>query len=156
MSLTTWAAIALMQLLVADADAKSVMTATCDEPKGPRVDYGGFPAQKSGQPLNHSWDSFTGVYPAFIIDDADPKRLTYVFGNTKAGGDLGAKPARAAIVIVGTDEMISAVDVGSNSVAIFTLYPKAGVGFFTYHEAQRLAGGDATAVTYIARCSFAT
>ena len=141
---------------VASVPAKPIITIYCEEPEGPRIDVGGLPAKKSGKELNFSSDGFTGVHPTFIIDDTSTDTLTYLFDNTLPATvqGLSHKPARSAQVLTLNPQMITAIDYGRNMIAVFSLYPEAGFGFFTYHEVQPLGGADAKAVTYVSKCTF--
>jgi len=136
--------------------AKPFITAVCDEPKGPRIDVGGWLAEKNGQRIYQYEDSFTGVFPTFILDDTDLKHLTYVFGNTKPAEALGVRPrgARQAYILNLSSELITAIEVASEEIAVFSLYPASGFGFFTYHESKPIGGADAKAVTFVAECKF--
>lgn len=140
----------------APVPAKPFITIFCEEPEGPRIDVGGLPAKKSGKQLNFSSDGFTDVHPTFIIDDTSTDTLTYLFDNTQPATVLGLnhKPARSAHVLTLNPQMISAIDYGRNMIAVFSLYPEVGFGFFTYHEVQPLGGADAKAVTYVSKCTF--
>ncbi|WP_150785601.1 hypothetical protein [Pseudomonas fluorescens] len=148
----------VLGLLAGPALAKPVVTAICDEPKGPRIDVGGWLAEKNGKRINQIEDSFTGVFPTFILDDTDLKRITYVFGNTRSAEGLGvsARGAQQAHVLSLSGELITAVQVAANGIAIFSLYPASGFGFFTYHESNPIGGAEAKAVTFVSKCEFST
>lgn len=138
------------------AFAKPFVTVVCDEPKGPRIDVGGWLAEKSGKRINQIEDSFTGVSPTFILDDKDLGHLIYLFGNTKPADQFGvpARGARQASVLNLSEKLITAAEVSSDGIAVFSLYPAAGFGFFTFHEADPLGGADAKAVTFVSECKF--
>ena len=144
-------------MLVMPAQSKPIITAVCEEPAGPRIDFGGPAARQSGKPLNFSNDSFTGVNPTFIIDDSNLNSLTYIFGNTKpaTGPALSQRAARLAHIVVLNNNLVSAIETTEDAVALFSLYPVIGLGFFTFHEAKPLNGANAKAVTFVSKCSFA-
>ena len=146
----------VMALMAGSSLAKPFFTVVCDEPKGPRVDVGGWLAEKSGKRINQIEDSYTGVFPAFILDDADLKHLTYVFGNTKSAKGLGVPTpgAQQAYVLNLSGDLITAVKLTEDGVAVFSLYPASGFGFFTFHESNPIGGADAKAVTFVSECEF--
>lgn len=127
------------------------LTAVCDQPLGTRLDLVG-PTIKSGD------DSFTGVQPVFIIDEAKPDVLTVVWGATKSVRDGGVPTsALEATIISRTATKITAVridDAEYGVVHMYSLYPNKGLVFFTQHRYLNAAGGVPTASTYYARCQF--
>lgn len=153
--------VALLSTLVvvtfaASVQAKPFLTVICEEPEGPRIDYGGLPAQKSGKQLNLSQDGYSGVSPTFVIDDTSLDALTYLFDNSKSAIDAGMshRSARSARVLTLSGQMISAVEYGENSIAVFSLFPAIGVGFFTFHDLSPIGGADAKAATFVSKCTF--
>jgi hypothetical protein len=145
-----------MVLMAGPGLTKPFLTVVCDEPKGPRVDVGGWLAEKNGKRINQIEDSFTGVFPTFILDDTDLDHLLYLFGNTKSAEEFGIpiRGPRQARVLNLSAKLITAVETSSDGIAVFSLYPASGVGFFTYHEADPLGGADAKAVTFVSECNF--
>src|SRR5690242_11827132 len=94
---------ALPAFLLGVSPPKPILTAVCDEPSGVRIDL-------VGQAIKKSDDSFTGVKPVFIIDDAKPGTLTVVWGPTQAVQDAGVPtPAVEAHVISQISTKITAV-----------------------------------------------
>lgn len=142
---------ALPALLAVLAHRAPTLTAVCEDPSGVRVDLMG-PTIKRGD------DSFTGVKPVFIIDDAKPGVLTIVWGPTKAVQDAGVPtPAIEAQIISQIDTKITAVridDAEYGVVHLYSLYPGKGLVFFTQHRYLNAAGGVPTASTYYANCRF--
>lgn len=152
-------ALSFVTVLLAESTlANPIVTAICDEPKGPRIDVGGWLQKKTGNRINQIEDSFTDVFPTFILDDADLEHLTYVFGNTKSAKGLGisARGAQKARVLNLSGELITAISVAENGVSVFSLYPASGFGFFTYHESNPMGGAVAKAVTFVSECEFST
>jgi len=145
------AAAALPALVLVLAHRSPILTAVCDEPSGVRVDL-------VGQTLKKGDDSFTGVKPVFISDDAKPDVLTVVWGPTKAVQDAAVPtPAIEAQVISRIDAKITAVridDAEYGVVHMYSLYPEKGLVFFTQHRYLTAAGGVPTASTFYAKCRF--
>ncbi|WP_353741370.1 hypothetical protein WHX55_22635 [Pseudomonas fluorescens] len=154
---TAFLGLCLSLAIVSYAESKPFLTVVCDPPVGVRIDVGGLPAQKSGNPFNFSEDSFTGVNPTFIVDDTDLNTLTYMFGNTKpeTGPALSQRSARSAHIIALSSTMISATETTEDAIAVFSLYSTLKLGFFTFHVANPGGGADAKAMTFVAKCSFA-
>jgi hypothetical protein len=142
---------ALPTLLFAVAHRAPVLTAVCEEPSGVRVDL-------VGQTIKKGDDSFTGVKPVFIIDDAKPGILTLVWGPTKSVQDAGApSPAVEAQIVSQIDTKITAVRIDDPEygvVHMYSLYPDKGLVFFTQHRYLNAAGGVPTASTFYTRCRF--
>lgn len=146
----------LLFMITMPIHGKTLMTAVCQEPSGQRMDFGGLLAKQTGKDLNFSTDGFTDVNPIFRIDDTDQKKLAYLFANTKGSAEFGIaqRGFRSAYIVLASVDVISAIETSADTIAIFSLYPRAGVGFFTYHEANPISGADAKSVTFFAKCSF--
>ncbi len=152
-----WYVVAVLSCMLSiQLYAKPILTAVCQEPSGPRIDIGGLIAQQAGKDMKISTDGFTGVTPIFVIDDTDPQKLRYLFDNTKGATDLGIarRATRSAVIVLQNTDMISSVETSSDTIAVFSLYPKAGVGFLTYHESNAIGGADAKSVTFVTKCQF--
>jgi len=144
-------AAALSGFLLALSPRSPILTAVCDEPAGVRLDL-------VGQTIKKGDDSFTGVKPDFMLDDAKPGILTVVWGPTKALQDAGVPtPAIEARVISQIETKITAVRVDDPEygvVHMYSLYPEKGLVFFTQHRYLNAAGGVPTTSTYYASCRF--
>lgn len=131
--------------------SKPILTALCDQPLGVRLDM-------VDTTLKRSDDSFTGVNPVIIIDDAKPDVLTVVWGATKPVRDAGVPTsALEAQIISRTPTKITAVgidDVQNGAVQLYSLYPDKGLVYFTQHRYLNTAGGVPNAVTFYAKCQF--
>lgn len=140
------------------ATAARVLTVTCDEPSGPRIDYQRL--QKSSPlKLERSEDRSTGVKPLFIIDSDQPNVLTYLWGpTTKYGDPPSPTPAERATIVIHTADMISAIQVdGERSVSVFTLLPKLEFGAFYFHASTPypIVGREWFETwTFTAKCKF--
>ena len=133
------------------SNAKPVLTATCGEPVGTRYD------QVNGEVVSKA-DGFTGVAPIFILDDENPKKLTFVWGPAAwARDELKLKAnAQEAVVISITSDKITAVRVeGEGVTQMYSLYPGKGLVFFTQHRyiAPHM-GGVPTTSSFYAKCAF--
>ena len=158
----------ILQVLVClfigeDAWAKPLFTATCEEPHGPRIDYGeelftnaGTAASSLKRELKHGDDSFSGVRPVFIVND--DKSMTVLWGDTQAPGlpeDL-RRPQRAevAIIIHQSEEQITAVvQLGKSSVWLYSLYPQLGYGLYT-RNAHHVIGHHLVGSMMYSKCQF--
>ena len=132
------------------AQARPIMTVTCTEPTGPRVDfYGGRFEEKQ--------DGFVGVKPMFIFNDDKPKLATVIFGPTATAKELGVKDAGAfeAAVVVQNSEQISLVaSTGTHIAQMYSLFPKKGIGYFTLHKHVPFQDGVASTATLVSKCEF--
>ena len=142
----------LLVLLAVSLDAASapVVTITCHEPLGQRRTYG---VQLNERNLNPSVnphfvmseDGYTGTHPIFIIDSANQKIMTFVWGDTilaepgkKAARDLGVTvPATSAkeatLIKFERDEIIALYSTGTpgSGLSMFSFFPKLGIGYFS-------------------------
>ena len=121
-------------------EAKPLFTATCEEPQGPRVDYGhellldpGTFTSDSPRQLKLGNDSFSGVRPVFIVND--DKSMTVLWGDQKSIGlpdDLiRENRAEHALIVSESEEQITAIQIGNSSVWLYSLYPRLGYGLST-------------------------
>ena len=150
------ALLVIVQALIAtQAMAEPVLTAVCDEPSGPRIDYYASRDKSLPPKLERSEDRITGVNPTFIIDSDQPKVVTYVIGHTKKFGDPPPFGAQRADIVIHTDEMISAVKVGRGWITVVTLLPNLGLVAFTDHYDTTFLGERFVAKTFTAKCKFA-
>ena len=122
------------------AQAQSILTVTCQPPKGSRVDYkisredwlAQRDASQSRLELETGEDSFTGVNPIFLVDRRKPERMTVIWGDTKVEGipeELTRPPeAKEFPVVHSSEDQITAVEAYGNGVWVYSLYPKLGFG----------------------------
>lgn len=142
--------LATTQLLQSTGVARPVLTVSCTEPAGSRIDhYGGKFVE--GQ------DGFTGVLPVFIFDDANRSQATVVFGPTRPAVSAGVRDTGAyeATVLVNTPEQITLMaSTGTHIAQMYSLYPKAGLAYFTLHKHLPVQGGVASTATMVSKCEF--
>lgn len=152
--------ISLWFVVPAAVVAAPIFTAVCDEPKGPRIDFGRYPVTAPEPELRRTEDSYTGVKPVFLIDSDSPQILTYVWGHSEKsvsppGVSLPPTEAKQSAIVVRSPDFISAVErYGDHRVSVFSLYLKLGLGVFTDHTYTDVLGPYAKAVTFTSRCQF--
>ncbi|MEA2627343.1 MAG: hypothetical protein QOD06_3388 [Candidatus Binatota bacterium] len=165
-------------ILVASSSAVAspLLTITCHEPKGQRVEYGVFPeeymdAKGNGKPLptprrRESADGYSGVHPTFIVDSVRPKSMTVLWGDSAkfdapkaAAKSLGvpvpAPSAREATILLFSDDQISAIEVGAQNVGVHSFFPKLGTAYFTNHANIHFGSDWSESVSLFAVCEFA-
>ena len=144
-------------VLVVDVEAGSVLTATCESPKGLRIDYGMDIQTLDPNKLEFSQDSFTGVKPVFIVD-GDKKTMLVIWGNTEPPGipEALVRPpgAKEYAIVHWSLDQITAVESNSNGVWVYSLYPKLRYGIFT-RQTHWTGGGHLIGVVYHSKCRFA-
>ncbi|WP_144173558.1 hypothetical protein [Pseudomonas sp. Kh13] len=130
---------------------KPLVTIICEEPAGSRIDID----RTATKWFKVAEDSFTGVHPTFILDDSDVAHITYFFNNTRPAIDLGIanRGARTAQIVSISSTMLSAIETLTDQVAVFTIYPVVGLGFFTFHDLNPIGGGDARSATFTSKCT---
>ncbi|MCZ6624410.1 MAG: hypothetical protein O7B35_09325 [Deltaproteobacteria bacterium] len=90
--------IIFMTLLIAAlAEAKPVLTVTCNSPKGTRFDYG-TGQFGTGMKVETNKDGYRGVTPVFVIDDAKPNKMLVIWGESKTLGPAAETKAAEAII----------------------------------------------------------
>src|SRR5262245_30294983 len=126
--------VALMILLMpSPALTEPILTITCHEPKGKRMEYGVFlheyldaKLKKKAPPkprLHTVDDGYTGVTVPFMIDSATPDKMTYVWGDTaefeplkqaarQFGTPVPPPTAKQADIIVFNEDLISTIEKG--------------------------------------------
>ncbi len=156
-----------IMLLATTSHAKPFLTATCEEPRGPRIDYGApLLGDQSIRNLEESEDGFSDINPVFIIDDQDTQSLTVLWGNIKPFEDArkAAPPelkniippleAKQYPIVFFSADQISAVDVTSNGIWAFSLFPKLKYGIYS-RVTHRVIGAHILGALYHSRCDFA-
>ena len=147
------------------AQAQSILTVTCQPPKGSRVNYGIPPedwlaqrdARQSRFELETSEDSFTGVNPTFLVNRQKPERMTVIWGDTKVEGlpeELMRTPeAKEFPIVHSSEDQITAVEAYSNGVWVYSLYPKLGFGVFT-RQTHYTGVEHAIGAVFYSKCRF--
>ena len=134
------------------AQARPVMTVTCNEPNGQRVDF-------YDRKFEEKQDGFAGVKPMFIFNDDKPSSAVVIFGPAAGVKELGLKDTGAfeAVVVVRNSEQITLVaSTGTHIAQMYSLFPKKGIGYFTLHKYLPFQDGIASTATLISKCEFAT
>lgn len=155
--------------------AAPLLTITCHEPKGRRVEYGVFPeeyvdakvkAKAVPKPtLREDADGYSGVHPTFIIDSLRPKSMTVLWGDSaqfdEAKGaarslSIPVQPpaAREATILLFSDDQISAIEVGPQNVAVHSFFPKLGTAYFSNHANLHFGGSWSESQSLSAPCEF--
>jgi hypothetical protein len=167
----------MILLMPSPALTEPILTITCHEPKGKRMEYGVFlyeyfdaKIKKKAPPkprLRTGDDGYTGVTPTFMIDSATPDKMTYVWGDTaefepykqaarQFGLQVPAPAAQQAVIMVLNEDLISTFEKGPRYVWVNSFFPKLGVAYFVQHEYRELESvAWNTQISLFARCEFA-
>lgn len=146
---------ALLLLTPATSHAE-IVTATCYEPRGPRVDY------INGK-TSEERDGYSNSNPTFFFTSSDSKHLIESWQAALPFPELIKRPrvdeiappsVSKSIIIHRTDSVIHAVSKEGREAFTTTLYLKDGFGIFTRIrvEAGGLPGNPMGAI-YTAKCS---
>lgn len=133
-------ALAVAECIGGVTEAKPLLTATCEAPQGPRVDYGqellpdpGTFTSDSPRQLKLGNDSFSGVRPIFIVND--DRSMTVLWGDHKPiglpDGIIRENRAEHALIVSESEEQITAIQIGNSSIWLYSLYPRLGYGLYT-------------------------
>ncbi|MDO9213333.1 MAG: hypothetical protein Q7U23_05805 [Methylococcales bacterium] len=130
------------------AQARTVMTITCNEPNGTRTDFyqGKFQEEQDG---------FAGVTPKFIFDDTKPQLATALYQPAAAAKEMGFRESVVFKIIVQTTEQITMVATPNdkNVVQMYSIFPKQGIGYFSIHRYMAVKDGEASTATLLAKCN---
>lgn len=139
-----------LTLACCSAQARPVMTITCNEPNGTRTDF------YEGE-FQEEQDGFAGVTPTFIFDDKKPQLATVIFKPSGLAKAMGLKDSSAFNIIVQNSDQITLVEATDTNLAqMYTLFPKKGIGYFTLHKYTAGRDGEASTGTLIAKCNVLT
>jgi hypothetical protein len=169
----------MILLMPSPALTEPILTITCHEPKGKRMEYGVFlyeyydaKIKKQTLPkprLRTMDDGYTGLTIPFIIDSAAPNKMTYVWGET-AEVESYRKDARRlgipvpppivreqqADIMVFNEDLISTLEKGPRYMWVNSFFPKLGVAYFAQHEYGEFESAAwNTQISLFARCEFA-
>ncbi len=150
--------IILMAVLLDCVALGKTLTVVCEEPRGPRVDYGALdpltPFTKE-YTLELGEDRATGVNPVFVIDLTDRKSMTVIWGDTKTLPEAIARPPQAKVfpIVHYSDDQISAINSYSGGVWVFSLFHKLGFGIFT-RQSHYTFDGNAHGEVFYSKCQF--
>lgn len=135
------------------------VTVSCESPVGPRVDYGPGPGSETDENvLEMSEDSFTAVEPLFILDTELRSEMKVIWGSTRPKGvspDI-IPPVKAQNypIVFWSHERIVAIDNGSSSVWVFSLYPQLEYGIFSRQKLGGILRATATGSIMHSKCKF--
>ncbi len=170
--------VGIMILLVpSPALTEPILTITCHEPKGKRMEYGVFPNEhidamvKKKAPPKPRFrtvdDGYTGLTATFIVDSAAPDKMTYIWGDTaefepykdtarQVGIEVPPTPTRQAAIILFTEDQISTVEKGPQYARLQSFFPKLGTAYFAHHSYVHFGIDDWNEqLSLFARCEFA-
>lgn len=141
-------AVIFLAALSCSAQARTVMTITCNEPNGTRTDF------YEGE-FQEEQDGFAGVTPKFIFDDTKPQLATALYQPAAAAKEMGFRESVVFKIIVQTTEQITMVATPNekNVVQMYTIFPKQGIGYFSIHRYMAVKDGEASAATLLAKCN---
>lgn len=130
------------------AQAKPVMTITCDEPNGTRTDFyaGEFKDDKDG---------FAGVTIKIIFDSKKPQQVKVLYEPAKLAKEIGIKNPTSIFKIVAqnTDKVTIMGQPDTNNIHLYSLFPKLGIGYFTIHRYAQLRAVEASVGTLVGKCT---
>ncbi len=146
------------------AQAQSIVTVTCQPPKGSRISYGIPPEDwlvqrddsQSRFELETGETSFTGVNPIFLLDGENPQEMIVIWGDTKVEGvpeELIRSDAKKLPIVHLSENQITAVESYSNGVWVHSLYPKLGFGVFT-RQTHYTGVEHAIGAVFYSKCRF--
>mgnify|MGYP001102787119 CR=1 FL=1 len=128
-----------------------ILMATCESPKGPRIDYGdifdlqGQKIQSTDQGFIIGEDGYSNMKPSFFINSEEPNILYSIWGNAVpddlknilTAKDKNNKTEKNTIINK-NDFVITATrhiqGTRGGTTWMVTLYPKMGIGYFTSHS----------------------
>lgn len=134
-------------LVLLSHSAHALVTISCEPPIGIRVDV-----IDRGPETNR--DSYSRVYPKFIIDPNNPTNLVVLFSASKLIGATRHDNASNATIIMNKPEQITAVELMPREVWMYSLFPGKSFGFYTRTSHNSLDGSIHSAIFY-SRCDFA-
>lgn len=138
------------------AEARPVLTATCEAPTGSRIDYGTEGLDDAAElKLTVGEDSITGSTPIFIVND-DNRTMTVVWGGTKIPGvplELSAPSAKEAKIVYRSDEQITAIEILPGGIWVYSLYPELEYGLFT-RQTHWMLGKHLVGNLFHSKCTF--
>jgi hypothetical protein len=129
------------------ATQAQMLSATCAEPTGSRLDF------VNGQ-IRQDKDGFSGVQPQFVLSLSSPDRITVIWPDSKSFGASARQNAYEAQVISRSDSMIMAVAQYKTRTDMFTLFPQSGLIFMSTHRMLQVNPGVPNASQYYMKCKF--
>lgn len=128
--------------------AKPVMTIVCNEPNGTRTDFyaGEFKEDKDG---------FAGVSIKIVFDSKKAQQVAVRYEPAKLAKEIGIKnPASTFRVLAQNTDKISIMNQSDpNTIHLYSLFPKLGIGYFTIHRYAQLRTVEASVGTLVGKCT---
>jgi hypothetical protein len=145
----------LLVVLWREVDAAPRLTVTCDDPQGTTTLYDSGLLELGEQRWETLPTLYAGAHPTFLLDDATPQIL---YGTWGAAPDEtmaapSPPPSVAATIVLESRGQITAVFAGAQTVWIYSLFPKLGIGVFTSHSHFPMDYTSRSTSTY-AQCQF--
>lgn len=142
-------ALFLLLLWPAQSEGSTILTITCDPPKGHRYDYGLFGKLK----FQEDEDGISGVQPKFVIDGETKNKMLVLFGDALHSLVGTTAEAKEAVIIQRSSEQIVAVERMPLEVWMYSFFPDRGIAYFTRHSRLGV-GGSVHATTMKTKCIF--
>ena len=155
--------------------AEPLVTISCHEPKGSRMEYGASARErvraeidKKSEPkpqLRGPTKDGYDMNPTFIVDSGK-KKLTVTWSESASDVELRKKlkaanlpapslpPTAEADIVLFEPDQISALQVTPpNAVTVYSFFPKLGTAFFTT-QAHELSGKNSQQMSVFSACEF--
>ena len=162
------AVVAVALFATSDASAAGGWIARCEEPNGPRVNYGwmlmpdGSVKQSPDDGAVVVDDGFSNVYPVFIYRGPGSRVVEYVWGHTRPDevdpSVFETPDTKRAAIITQRPELVATAELFPPAERWLTsFYPKVGVVFATRHRTPahfHEKSNVVSAATYVMACEF--
>jgi len=126
----------LLVVLWRRVDAAPRLTVTCDDPQGTTTLYESGLLELGEQRWETLPTIYTGAHPTFVLDDATPHVL-HVTWATPPDEVMVAPSSPASVettILLEARGQITAVYSGAQTVWIYSLFPRLGIGSFASHS----------------------
>jgi len=120
----------------APVEAKSLLTITCEDPKGSEMSYGRGLLGLWELKMNTLTAEYLGAHPIFLLDEDQPQKLQVTWGNPPSVQEAGHEQARTfdASILYATEDRITAVYRSAEAGWMYSLFPKLRIGYFRLHR----------------------
>ena len=166
-------AVALLQ--IGAANAKPLLTAACEQPLGPSLNYGVSPHERAEASTNHlkeptqaklkisEKDGFLRK-PTFIIDENKKDATVVWLENSEEAKEreqakaanvpycCSPPPAKTVKIVLFMPEQITFADIETNDATIYSLYPELGSVFISRQSIEP-SGKYSTQMSTFAKCT---
>lgn len=142
----------LMSLTTSPAHgtAPPLLTVTCAAPQGVDMSYGSGLLGLRTDRVETASVAYPDLHLIFVLEEDTSRRLLLTVSAQNARQGPPESSTEAAI-LYNTDDQITAVAPRGQSVAMYSLFPKLGIGYFVTHDHIPL-GYTSRSVTTYARC----